>query len=101
MAGRFWGSNQVGQDEETTRMPWSDAEDDLDESEFPEEPDDDEENDETVACPHCLRPVYEDAECCPGCGRYLSREDAPSRHSWWLVVGVLISLAVVLGWVVR
>ena len=61
----------------------------------------DEDDDETVPCPHCLRPVYEDAERCPGCGHYLSREDAPSRHPWWLVVGVLVCLAVVLGWVVR
>lgn len=82
-------------------MPSRDDDDDLDESEYPESPDDDEDGVETVACPHCLRPVYEDAERCPGCGLYLSREDAPARHSWWLVVGVLISLAVVLGWVVR
>ena len=84
-------------------MPWRDADDDLDESEFPEEPDDDDDDDgdETVPCPYCLRPVYEDAERCPGCGQYLARGDAPARHPWWLVVGVLVCLAVVLRWVVR
>lgn len=83
-------------------MRWRDADDDLDDAEEVEGTDDGDEDDEdTVPCPHCLRPVYEDAECCPGCGHYLSREDAPSRHPWWLVIGVLVCLAVILGWVVR
>ena len=43
-------------------------------SEYPDEPDDGD-DDETVPCPH-VRPVYEDAERCPSCGHYLSREDA-------------------------
>lgn len=82
-------------------MRWRDADEDLDDAEYPDEPDDDEgDDDDTVACPHCLRPVYEDAERCPSCGKYLSREDAPRRHPLWLVVGVLIVLAVVLAWVV-
>ncbi len=80
-------------------MRWRDADDDLDDTEYPDA--DDEGGDDTVPCPHCLRPVYEDAERCPACGQYLSREDAPARHPWWLVVGVLVCLAVVLRWVVR
>ena len=72
-----------------------------DEDEDGEWDDDDEDDDLTVPCPHCRRPVYEDAERCPACGRYLSAEDAPWRRPWWLVVGVLACLAVVLGWVVR
>ena len=84
-------------------MRWQEADDDLDDSEYPDEHDDDGEEGgvDTVACPHCFRPVYEDAERCPGCGHYLSSEDAPSRHPRWLVVGVLVCLVVVLGWVVR
>lgn len=77
-----------------------DDEDDLDDSEYPDAPDDDD-DDETISCPYCFRPVYEGAEQCPGCRRYLSREDAPSRQPWWIVVGVLLCLIVVLGWVVR
>jgi hypothetical protein len=72
--------------------------DDFDE---PDNAEDDEDDDETIPCPHCLEPVYEDAERCPACGTYLSREDVPKRHAWWLVIGVLLCLAVVLGWVVR
>ena len=84
-------------------MRWRDADDDLDDAEYPERSPTQTTRGmtDTVPCPHCLRPVYEDAERCPGCGRYLSREDAPKRHPWWLVVGVLVCLAVVLGWVVR
>jgi predicted nucleic acid-binding Zn ribbon protein len=77
-------------------MPWRDANDDLEDSVFPEGDDD-----ETTPCPHCLHPVYDDGEWCSRCGQYLSREDAPSRHPWWLVVGVLVCLMVVLSWVGR
>jgi hypothetical protein len=79
-------------------MSWDDA-DDLDDSEFPDESDDG--DNDTVECPHCLRPVYEDAERCPGCGRYLSREDRarPARRPWWLVVGALVCIVVVIRWV--
>ena len=67
-----------------------------------DEPDDDDEDDDrTVPCPHCRRPVFEDAEWCPNCSRYLSYEDAPRRHPWWIVIGVLACLFVILGWVVR
>ena len=81
-------------------MGTREADDDLDDREFPDEPDDDEpDDDETIPCPHCLAPVYEDAERCPRCGQYRSREDAPRRHPWWLVIGVLFGLWGVLRWV--
>ncbi len=85
------------------RMPYRDEDDaDLDEREFPDEPvgDDDDEDDETVPCPHCLEPMYEDAVRCPHCGRYQSREDAPRRYPWWVVIGVLICLALVSRWII-
>ncbi len=70
-----------------------------DERESPDEPDDDE-DDETVPCPYCLESMYEDAVRCPHCGRYPSREDAPRRYPWWLVIGVLICLALVSRWII-
>ena len=79
-------------------MRWREADDDLDDREFPDEPEADEDHDETVPCPHCREPVYEDAERCPHCGRYLTREDAPRRRPWWLAIGVLICLWIVLRW---
>ena len=83
-------------------MPWRDADDDLDEIEYPDEADGDG-GEETAPCPYCLRPVYDDAERCPGCGQYLSMEDAerPGRRPWWLVPGVLLCLAVLLGGIAR
>lgn len=74
---------------------WNDADDDLDDREYPDADDDD---DETVPCPHCREPVYEDAERCPHCGKYLSREDAPWSKPAWLVAGVAVCLAIVLWW---
>jgi hypothetical protein len=80
-----------------------DADDELEDHEYPDEPEsDDDDADETIPCPHCGEPVYEDAERCPSCGRYRSREEiGAGRPPWWIVLGVLIGLAVVLGWVVR
>ena len=40
--------------------------------------DDGDDDAETVPCPHCGAEVYEDAERCPRCERYLSAEDRPS-----------------------
>ncbi len=77
-------------------MPYRD-EDDLDDSEYPDEFDRD--DDETEPCPHCGEPVYDDAERCPSCGEYLSREDAPRPRPWWFMAGVLLSVVVVVGWV--
>jgi hypothetical protein len=44
--------------------------------------------------------MYEDAPACPHCGNYISEEDAPAgRKPWWLIVGVLVCLAIMLWWV--
>lgn len=72
--------------------------DEGDEDEWDEQDDDE---DATAPCPHCRRPIYDDAERCPSCGAYLSREDEPYRKPWWLLVGVAICLYVVSRWVVR
>jgi hypothetical protein len=61
--------------------------------------DPDEEGDgasDTVDCPWCSRPVYEGAERCPHCGRYVSEEGAPRRYPWWLIAGVVVCLLVIL-----
>jgi hypothetical protein len=71
----------------------------LDEAEFPEP--DDEDLDRLDACPHCDSPVFDEAERCPFCGHYLSREAGPSRRSWAIVLGVAACLAVVAMWIFR
>ena len=74
---------------------------DRDEDEDVEGWDGDDDLDETVPCPHCRADVYEDAERCPRCGKYLSREDSPRRHPWWVVAGALACLAMVFWWILN
>jgi hypothetical protein len=76
-----------------------DDEADLDEREFPE-PDPEEDEDDTQTCPYCGAPVYAGAERCPLCANYLSEEDVPVRRPWWFILGVVLCLAVALGWAV-
>jgi predicted nucleic acid-binding Zn ribbon protein len=71
----------------------------LDEAEFPDP--DDEDLDRLDSCPHCGSAVFDDAERCPFCGYYLSREDWPARRSWVILAGVAACLAVVFLWIFR
>lgn len=79
-------------------MPW-DAEiddDSDDDSGFDTSGADD---DNTLPCPFCGAEIFEDADRCTECGRYLTREEATGdRKPWWLVVGVVICLLIVLSW---
>jgi predicted nucleic acid-binding Zn ribbon protein len=60
-------------------------------------------DDTTDDCPHCGASIYDDAEQCPKCRMYLSREDAPALQgrSWWFVALAILCLVVALGWVLR
>lgn len=59
----------------------------------------DEDEEPTVPCPYCHREILEEAERCPHCESYLSKDDAPaSPKPWWLVVGVVACLYVVYRW---
>jgi hypothetical protein len=66
----------------------------------PEDGDGPEGETETVPCPSCRQPVYEEAQRCPHCGNYISEEDAPGRLPGWMILGVLVCLGVVVGWIV-
>jgi hypothetical protein len=60
---------------------------------------DDEES--TIPCPYCRRPIYEESQRCPYCGSYISAEDAaPTRKRWWIIVGVVLALYVIYRWIV-
>jgi hypothetical protein len=53
----------------------------------------------TIPCPYCHREILEDAERCPHCEQYISKEDAPpARKPWWIVIGVIACLYVVYRW---
>jgi len=75
---------------------WPDDEED-EEDGYPSE--DDDEDDDTIPCPFCRRQIYEQAEQCPYCQKYISQEDAPpSRKPWWFVVAFLLCILMVLMW---
>jgi predicted nucleic acid-binding Zn ribbon protein len=58
---------------------------------------DDDADEGYVPCPHCGGTMLEAADYCPGCRRWISREDQPQRRQpWWIVIVVLILLATLL-----
>jgi hypothetical protein len=62
---------------------------------------DEDEDNVTIPCPYCRRQIHEDAERCPYCEQYISAEDAPAQAKpWWIVLGVVLCLVVLLWWVV-
>jgi hypothetical protein len=74
---------------------------DLDDEAWDEEEDDEgDDDDPTIPCPRCRREIYEDAERCPYCGSWVSREDArPARRPWWFIAGVIACFAVFYLWI--
>ena len=61
------------------------------------DPPDDAES-ETLPCPACGQPVYEDVDRCPYCGDWIM----PLRHAsghpvWGRVVGVVVVVALLIG----
>jgi hypothetical protein len=76
---------------------WDGDEDDK--SEEGDSGDDDEEA--TVPCPYCDKPIHEDSERCPYCEKYISAEDAPpARKPVWIVIGAIVALIVIYRWIV-
>jgi RNA polymerase subunit RPABC4/transcription elongation factor Spt4 len=55
-------------------------------------------DDTTVPCRHCGRPVFEDAEQCPACGHYLTDEELDGNRSWWFNFLAVVCLIVAVGW---
>ena len=53
---------------------------------------------ETVDCPSCRRPVYEESEQCPYCGHYITEEDGGAGYPLWIVITAVVCLALALGW---
>jgi hypothetical protein len=61
----------------------------------------DDDDDYTIPCPWCKRPIHEDAERCPYCEHYISEEDAPpERKPWWIIVGAIICLLIAGYWAI-
>ena len=58
------------------------------------------EEEATVPCPYCKRPIVEDSPRCLYCENYISEEDAPrSAKPWWIILGVGLALYVAYRWI--
>src|SRR5438045_758949 len=71
---------------------------DFSQREDPDPSDQDQEDDDATAiydCPHCGRSIYEAAEFCHHCGKYISQEDAPARQPAWYSFGVVLCIVVI------
>ena len=65
-----------------------------------DEDDGEEDEETTIPCPYCRRPIYEDAPRCPYCENYIVEEDAASRRKpWWIIIGTLLVFYVVYRWI--
>jgi predicted nucleic acid-binding Zn ribbon protein len=54
----------------------------------------------TIPCPYCKRPISEEAQMCPHCENFVSREDAPpSGKSWFVIVVLVLALIIAVMWV--
>jgi hypothetical protein len=86
-----------------SRREMDEAWDDRDWDDVEEDPEDvpDEDDEPTIPCPCCGARVHEDSQRCPACEQYISREDAPPRKPWWVIVGVLACLYAVYRWMFR
>jgi predicted nucleic acid-binding Zn ribbon protein len=75
------------------------GDDDFDEVNDSDSDTSDSDDDCTSPCPHCGELIYDDAERCPECGQYVSREDAPtSRKPLWILIGLVVCALVVVAW---
>jgi hypothetical protein len=74
--------------------------DDLDDSDYAGFDTSDPDDEATAPCPACGAEIY-DAERCPECGHYLTREDQPhSPVPVWIIAGAILCLLIVALWVV-
>jgi len=84
-ADEAWDDDREGDEDFDSDEDDSDLEDD-------DEP--------TVDCPYCGAEILEEAQRCPHCGEYLSREDAPlEKKPWWILLGVGLCLYIVFRWI--
>lgn len=79
--------------------PWNSADDELDEREYPDEPEYDEDDLDTVRCDQCGADVWEEAQQCPHCGHYLVADTSPLRGRpwWWILVGLVGVIATIIA----
>ncbi len=72
------------------------ADDEWADDEWPDDADDDAET-AVVTCPSCGAEIYEEAVSCPVCGDYVTHSPAvwEGKPLWWVVLGVIGTVAVI------
>ncbi len=89
---------------ESTSMPSDDEFDDWDDPDDPSDPpwadDEDEDSSDTLPCPVCGEPVFEDSPRCPSCGQYITPGGTGvAARPAWILITALVCLALALWWV--
>jgi predicted nucleic acid-binding Zn ribbon protein len=87
--------DQFDRDDDDDEEDDSSALSDRDDPDPSDQDDDDEygEHGESVPCPYCGKQIAEEAEVCPQCRNFISREDAPRRGKpWWVWLLVILCL---------
>ena len=82
-------------------MSLHDSDDDLHDFEYPDE--DDTDDDPLAECPNCHAEIYEDSPACPVCGEFLqvSRQPFANWGKWWIILGFIGLVAVILSLTLR
>jgi hypothetical protein len=92
-----WEPGDEGDPEHDGDEEWVADEDDISLQELAEQ-----DENTLVPCPHCNELVHEDSQRCPYCEQYISEEDArPRRKPWWIIIGLLVTLAIAIMWAFR
>ena len=77
-------------------MPYQNDDENHD-SESPDPSDADTDADEnsidTIPCPYCDKPIDEQAEICPHCRNYISREQISARKPLWMIITAVVIIA--------
>jgi RNA polymerase subunit RPABC4/transcription elongation factor Spt4 len=53
-----------------------------------------------AVCPYCRKMIAEQAEVCPHCGNYITREETAEAISWWMWAAVIVLVLAVVVWAV-
>ena len=78
------------------------ADEEWDDDEFEDDEDDSSDEEPTVPCPYCNRPIPEDAPRCPYCENYISAEDRPhAPKTWLIVVGTILVITIFVVWIMH
>ncbi len=89
-------AHAVDEDDRDDEGDGSVDEDPLDADQDSASVDDDE---ETIPCPFCKKPIHEDADVCPRCRNFVGGDDGPRRVPPLVWIGVILAGLCALTWI--